>query len=61
MIVTGFHASRTHKLTPGEKTASRMVAYARARGIAVEVVWPAGAARDPAGCTAAPRVPERRR
>ncbi|MGN5376538.1 hypothetical protein ACQ4WX_00130 [Streptomyces lasalocidi] len=30
MIVTGFHASRTHKLTPGEKTANRVLAVGRA-------------------------------
>ncbi|MFD7027474.1 transposase family protein [Streptomyces sp. NPDC059917] len=26
VIVTGFHTSRTHKLTPGEKTANRVLA-----------------------------------
>ncbi len=30
MIVTGFHASRTHKLTPGQKTANRVLAVGRA-------------------------------
>lgn len=30
MIVTGFHASRTHKLTPGEKIANRVLAIGRA-------------------------------
>ncbi|MFB7739716.1 hypothetical protein ACFC08_36290 [Streptomyces sp. NPDC056112] len=30
VIVTGFHASRTHKLTPGEKTANRVLAVGRA-------------------------------
>ncbi|MER8062807.1 transposase family protein [Streptomyces sp. NPDC094022] len=29
-IVTGFHASRTHKLTPGQKTANRVLAIGRA-------------------------------
>ncbi|KUN20325.1 hypothetical protein AQJ11_29445 [Streptomyces corchorusii] len=45
----------------GQDATAHMVAYARARGIAVEVVWPAGAARQPAGHTASPRVPEHRR
>ncbi|WP_078856158.1 transposase family protein [Streptomyces sp. NRRL F-5065] len=30
--VTGFHASRTHKLTPGQKTANRVLAVGRAPG-----------------------------
>nr|WP_232110229.1 transposase family protein [Streptomyces buecherae] len=30
VAVTGFHASRTHKLTPGEKTANRTLAVGRA-------------------------------
>lgn len=30
VIVTGFHASRTHKLSPGEKTANRVLAIGRA-------------------------------
>lgn len=30
MIVTGFHASRTHKLTPGQKEANRVLAVGRA-------------------------------
>ncbi|MEU3188202.1 transposase family protein [Streptomyces sp. NPDC006923] len=30
VIVTGFHAGRTHKLTPGEKTANRVLAVGRA-------------------------------
>ncbi|MFF6877497.1 transposase family protein [Streptomyces sp. NPDC012474] len=30
VIVTGFHASRTHKLTPGQKTADRVLAIGRA-------------------------------
>ncbi|MFI5571747.1 transposase family protein [Streptomyces sp. NPDC051740] len=30
VIVTGFHASRTHKLTPGEKGANRVLAVGRA-------------------------------
>ncbi|MFD3531690.1 transposase family protein [Streptomyces sp. NPDC058664] len=30
VIVTGFHASRTHKLTPGQKTANRVLAVGRA-------------------------------
>ncbi|SCD34344.1 hypothetical protein F558DRAFT_01363 [Streptomyces sp. AmelKG-A3] len=30
MIVTGFHASRTHKLASGEKTANRVLAVGRA-------------------------------
>ncbi|WP_106982742.1 transposase family protein [Streptomyces sp. NRRL S-575] len=30
VIVTGFHASRTHELTPGEKTANRVLAIGRA-------------------------------
>ncbi|MGW0825307.1 transposase family protein [Streptomyces sp. NPDC002845] len=30
VIVTGFHASRTHKLTPGQKTANRVLAIGRA-------------------------------
>ncbi|MFJ9312361.1 transposase family protein [Streptomyces cyaneofuscatus] len=30
VIVTGFHASRTHKLAPGEKTANRVLAIGRA-------------------------------
>ncbi|MFE1558143.1 transposase family protein [Streptomyces sp. NPDC058734] len=29
VIVTGFHASRTHKLTPGQKTANRVLAVVR--------------------------------
>ncbi|WP_434095060.1 hypothetical protein [Streptomyces albidoflavus] len=31
----------------GRDATAHMVAYARARGIPVEVVWPAGAAREP--------------
>ncbi|MFD8008322.1 transposase family protein [Streptomyces mirabilis] len=31
VIVTGFHASRTHKLTPGQKTANRVLAVERAQ------------------------------
>ncbi|MFJ8158737.1 transposase family protein [Streptomyces sp. NPDC094468] len=30
VIVTGFHASRTHRLTPGEKAANRILAVGRA-------------------------------
>jgi DDE superfamily endonuclease len=30
VIVTGFHATRTHKLTPGQKTANRVLANGRA-------------------------------
>ncbi|MFF3662833.1 transposase family protein [Streptomyces olivochromogenes] len=30
VIVTGFHTSRTHKLTPGQKTANRVLAVGRA-------------------------------
>ncbi|GHB26004.1 hypothetical protein GCM10010346_57020 [Streptomyces chryseus] len=30
MIVTGFHASRTHKLTAGQKDANRVLAIGRA-------------------------------
>ncbi|HEY8982798.1 MAG TPA: hypothetical protein VIU15_24850 [Streptomyces sp.] len=30
VIVTGFHASRTHKLTPGQKEANRVLAIGRA-------------------------------
>ncbi|MFB8137686.1 transposase family protein [Streptomyces mirabilis] len=30
VIVTGFHASRTHKLTPGQKDANRVLAVGRA-------------------------------
>ncbi|MEU3960276.1 transposase family protein [Streptomyces buecherae] len=30
VIVTGFHASRTHKLTPGEKAANRVLTVGRA-------------------------------
>ncbi|MGW0351663.1 transposase family protein [Streptomyces anthocyanicus] len=30
VIVTGFHASRTHKLTAGQKNANRVLAIARA-------------------------------
>ncbi|MEU5486075.1 transposase family protein [Streptomyces mirabilis] len=30
VIVTGFHASRTHKLTPGQKEATRVLAIGRA-------------------------------
>ncbi|MFG3111765.1 transposase family protein [Streptomyces tendae] len=30
MIVTGFHASRTHKLTPGQQAANRVLAVGRA-------------------------------
>ncbi|MEU8975343.1 transposase family protein [Streptomyces monashensis] len=30
VIVTGFHASRTHKLTPGQKEANRVLALGRA-------------------------------
>ncbi|MFD5006643.1 transposase family protein [Streptomyces mutabilis] len=30
VIVTGFHANRTHKLTPGEKEANRVLAVGRA-------------------------------
>ncbi|MGW2378276.1 hypothetical protein [Kitasatospora sp. NPDC001683] len=30
VIVTGFHAGRTHKLTPGEKTTNRVLAVGRA-------------------------------
>ncbi|WNE97115.1 transposase family protein [Streptomyces luomodiensis] len=30
MIVTGFHASRAHKLTSGQKTANRVIAVGRA-------------------------------
>ncbi len=30
VIITGFHASRTHKLTPGQKTANRVLAVGRA-------------------------------
>lgn len=30
MIVTGFHASRTHKLTPVQKEANRVLAVGRA-------------------------------
>ncbi|MGW2104230.1 hypothetical protein ACWCPX_42550 [Streptomyces olivaceoviridis] len=30
VIVTGFHASRTHKLTPGQKAAHRVLAVGRA-------------------------------
>ncbi|MFD5661497.1 transposase family protein [Streptomyces hirsutus] len=30
VIVTGFHASRTHNLTPGQKTANRVIAVGRA-------------------------------
>ncbi|WTU53627.1 hypothetical protein OG953_42175 [Streptomyces sp. NBC_00057] len=30
VIVTGFTASRTHKLTPGQKTANRVLAVGRA-------------------------------
>ncbi|MDX2758464.1 transposase family protein [Streptomyces europaeiscabiei] len=30
VIITGFHASRTHKLTPGQKTANRALAVGRA-------------------------------
>lgn len=30
VIVTGFHASRAHKLTPGQKTANRILAVGRA-------------------------------
>jgi hypothetical protein len=30
VIVTGFHASRTHKLTPGQKDANRVLAIGRA-------------------------------
>ncbi|ALO12584.1 Transposase IS4 family protein [Streptomyces venezuelae] len=30
MIVTGYAASRTHKLTPGQKEASRVLAVGRA-------------------------------
>ncbi|MEW1700951.1 hypothetical protein ACIQCR_19410 [Streptomyces sp. NPDC093249] len=33
----------------GRDATAHMVAYARARGIPVEVVWPAGAAREHAG------------
>ncbi|MFH8468361.1 transposase family protein [Streptomyces sp. NPDC017991] len=28
VIITGFHASRTHKLTPGQKTANQVLAIA---------------------------------
>ncbi|MGW3202144.1 transposase family protein [Streptomyces sp. NPDC001118] len=30
VIVTGLHTSRTHKLTPGQKTANRVLAVGRA-------------------------------
>ncbi|WP_438296266.1 transposase family protein [Streptomyces sp. HUAS TT7] len=30
MIVTGFHASRTHRLTAGQKDANRVLAVGRA-------------------------------
>ncbi|MEV7872578.1 transposase family protein [Streptomyces sp. NPDC088124] len=30
MIVTGYTASRTHELTPGQKTANRVLAVGRA-------------------------------
>ncbi|MEU9454478.1 transposase family protein [Streptomyces sp. NPDC048277] len=30
VIVAGFHTSRTHKLTPGQKTANRVLAVGRA-------------------------------
>ncbi|MDN3258782.1 transposase family protein [Streptomyces sp. CSDS2] len=30
VIVTGFHASRAHELTPGQKTANRVLAFGRA-------------------------------
>lgn len=30
VIVTGFHATRTHKLTPGQKTANRVITVGRA-------------------------------
>ncbi|MET9935860.1 transposase family protein, partial [Streptomyces sp. NPDC006324] len=43
VIVTGFHASRTHKLTPGEKTANRVLAIGRApveHGFAHLKNWP---------------------
>jgi hypothetical protein len=30
VVVTDFHASRTHKLTPGQKTANRVLAVGRA-------------------------------
>ncbi|MEU1123459.1 hypothetical protein ABZ371_07725 [Streptomyces sp. NPDC005899] len=33
----------------GRDATAHMVAYARARGIAVEILWPSGAAREPAG------------
>ncbi|MEV5508761.1 hypothetical protein [Streptomyces orinoci] len=45
----------------GQDATAHMVAYARARGIAVEVVWPAGAAREPAGRGAPLCVPEHSR
>jgi hypothetical protein len=45
----------------GQDATAHMVAYARARGIAVEVVWPAGAAREPAGHTASLCAPGHRR
>ncbi len=45
----------------GQDATAHMVAYARARGIAVEIVWPAGAAREPAGHTASLCAPGHRR
>ncbi|MFF3749078.1 hypothetical protein ACFYYH_01240 [Streptomyces sp. NPDC002018] len=45
----------------GQDATAHMVAYARARGIAVEVVWPAGAAREPAGHTSSLCAPGYRR
>ncbi|WP_260697067.1 hypothetical protein [Streptomyces sp. 130] len=44
-----------------EEATAHMVAYARARGIAVEVDRPAEAAREPAGRGASLRVPEHSR
>ncbi|MEU0744625.1 transposase family protein [Streptomyces sp. NPDC006134] len=42
VIVTGFHATRTHMLTPGQKTAHRVLAVGRApveRGFAHLKNW----------------------
>ncbi|MCA1223013.1 hypothetical protein [Streptomyces sp. 8L] len=41
----------------GQDATAHMVAYARARGIAVDVVWPAGAARERPRNAAPVRVP----
>ncbi|MFF8929363.1 hypothetical protein ACF1AO_19050 [Streptomyces longwoodensis] len=40
----------------GQDATAHMVAYARARGIAVDVLWPAGAARERARHAASVRV-----